>query len=198
MIAVDLVPFRPRPRPKSDTTAYIGMVIFLGGWAMLFAGLFFVYGAVRIKAPVWPPEGEIAAPLALPLVNTIVLLLSSTALILGLRAVRTAHPRALVRWLALALVLGCVFFTLQCIVWTRLWRAGLQPSTGIYGSVFYGLTAFHALHVIAGLIGLALLLPRALRGEFTVQRHTAVRMWGMFWHFVDAIWLVMFLTVYVL
>ncbi len=198
MTMTDVVRFPPPQPPRRDGTAYVGMVVFLGGWAMMFAGLFFAYGAVRLKAPVWPPEGEGHLPTLLPFVNTIVLIASSAALVLALRAVRTAHPRALVRWLALAFALGAAFFAMQIVVWRRMWLEGLQPDSGIYGSVFYGLTAFHALHVVVGLVGLATLLPRAIAGRFTVARHTPVRMWGMFWHFVDAVWLVMFLTVYVL
>ena len=194
----DVVRFPPPSRPKRDATAYVGMVIFLGGWAMMFAGLFFAYGAVRLKAATWPPDGELALPRALPFLNTFILLGSSAALVLGLRAVRQAQPRALTRWLGSAIVLGAAFFTLQCIVWRRMWLDGLRPDSGIYGSVFYALTAFHALHVLVGLVGLTTLLPRALRAEFSVARHTAVRMWAMFWHFVDAVWLVMFVTVYVL
>ncbi len=194
----DVVRFPPPKAPRRDGTAYVGMVVFLGGWAMMFAGLFFAYGAVRLKAATWPPEGELRLPTALPLANTFTLVASSVALILALRAVRTAHPKALVRWLWLALALGAAFFAMQIVVWRGMWLAGLQPDSGIYGSVFYGLTAFHALHVLAGLVGLASLLPRAIAGRFTVAHHTPVRMWGMFWHFVDAVWLVMFVTVYVL
>ena len=194
----DVVKFPPPKPPRRDATAYVGMVIFLGAWTMTFAALFFAYGAVRLKAPVWPPPGEAQVPLGLPAFNTVVLLASSLALALGLRAVRHARPKALPRFLFAAIALGVAFCTLQVIVWRRMWLGGLLPSSGIYGSVFYGLTAFHALHVLVGLIGLGTLVPRALRSAFSVQHHTALRMWAMFWHFVDAVWLAMFLTVYVL
>ncbi len=194
----DVVPFRGRPRPKKDVSAYVGMIVFLGGWAMMFACLFFAYALVRFKSATWPPVGELRLPIALPALNTLIILVSSFALVMGLRAVREARPKALLRWLIIGIGTGLVFFGLQLVVWVRMWNAGLQPSSGIYGSVFYALTWFHALHVLVGVGGLLTLLPRAARGAFTVQHHTAVRTWGMFWHFVDVVWVLMFVTVYVL
>jgi cytochrome c oxidase subunit 3 len=196
MLVSEIVPFRPPRRPK-DTTAYIGMVIFLGGWAMLFAALFFSYGVVRVKADVWPPMGDVALPRLLPALNTLVMMGSSLTMALGLRALKDARPVAF-RWYLLAtLALGIVFCSLQFVVWRQMFLAGLEPSTDIYGSVFYMLTCFHALHVVVGIIGLLVLVPRAVRGSFTAHSHTPVRMWTMYWHFVDIVWVLMFVTVYV-
>jgi cytochrome c oxidase subunit 3 len=172
------------------------MIIFLGGWAMMFGGLFFAYALVRVKQPMWPPPGEPHLPLALPAVNTALLIGSSAAMQLALRSVRSARPRALTAWLLAALALGAAFVTAQLWLFHSLNAAGLRPDSGIYGSVFYALTGFHGLHVAVGLIGLLTLLPRALRGRFSVQHHTPVRMWTMFWHFVDAVWVLMFVTVF--
>ncbi len=191
-----IVPFRRKRNPK-EVTAYIGMVVFLGGWAMLFAALFFAYAIVRYKQMSWPPEGEAALPLTLPSINTALLVASSATLWLALRAVKQARPSALRAWLVASFALGLAFVVLQYVVWSGLYHSGLRPSSGIYGSVFYGLTCFHGLHVAVGLIGLLTLLPRALAGRFTVQNHTAVRMWGMYWHFVDVVWLLMFFSIYV-
>jgi len=193
----DIVPFRPR-RNRREVTAYVGMVIFLGGWAMMFAGLFFAYALVRYKQMSWPPEGDPTLPLGLPGFNTALILASSATLALALRAVRQARPVAFKRWLLLSLGLGIAFVALQFVVWRSLYLAGLLPSSSIYGSVFYGLTCFHALHVLVGLIGLLTLLPRALAGRFSVQHHTPVRIWAMYWHFVDVVWVLMFVTIYVL
>jgi cytochrome c oxidase subunit 3 len=193
----DVVPFKPR-KNRRDVTSYVGMVIFLGGWAMMFGALFFAYAIVRYKQMSWPPEGEKALPVLVPGINTALLALSSGALVLALRAVRAARPAALKAWLCVAFALGAVFLASQTMVWLGLWREGLLPSSSIYGSVFYGLTWFHALHVIVGLIGLLTLLPRAFAGKFSVGNHTAVRMWAMFWHFVDVVWVLMFVTIYVL
>jgi heme/copper-type cytochrome/quinol oxidase subunit 3 len=192
----DIVPFKPRVR-REDTTSFVGMAIFLGCWAMAFAAFFFAYFDVRFSAKMWPPPGEFRAPLLLPTINTVVLAISSLTLGLGLRAVRMANPAGLRRALFLTLALGALFVTLQVVVWRQLVAAGLRWDTGRYGTVFYALTVFHALHVVAGLIGLLTLLPGALAGRYTVARHAAVRNWGMFWHFVDGIWILMFFTLYV-
>jgi cytochrome c oxidase subunit 3 len=152
---------------------------------------------MRLSADHWP-DTDVSAPLALPALNTLFIVASSLALFFGMRAIRSAHPRGFVKWLAAALVLGAGFLTLQVVVWTQLVHAGLRWDSGRYGSVFYALTVFHALHVLVGLVGLLLLVPGALAGRYTVERHASVRNWSMFWHFVDVVWVVMFLTVYVL
>jgi cytochrome c oxidase subunit 3 len=196
-MADEIVPLK-QPRRPSEVRAFVGMVVFIGSWAMMFAGLFFAYALLRMKYTVWPPLGEGRLPLALPSLNTVILIATSAALALGLRAVRMARPRDLRRWLAVAIALGTLFVALQLVVWRDVWLSGIRPSSGIYGSIFYALTVFHGLHAVAGVIGLLVLVPGALRGSYTVQRHAPVRLWALYWHFVDVIWVVMFVTVYVL
>src|SRR2546430_274774 len=136
----------PRPRQqKRELSAFLGMVVFLGTWTMMFAGLFFSYAVVRNDAPVWPPPGEPRLPIGLPALNTLVLLASSTTLSIGLQRLRTGRATAFPRWLALTMTLGAAFLAMQLHVWLQVSDGGLHMSTGIYGSVFYGLTCFHAL-----------------------------------------------------
>jgi cytochrome c oxidase subunit 3 len=192
---MDVVPFRPKPA-KRDTTSFLGMAIFLGAWAMTFAALFFAYADVRVTSPAWP-DSTVTAPLGLPALNTLLIVGSSITLWCGLRAVRRADPQQLTRWLFVTLLLGAGFLALQVVVWTQMVHAGLRWDSGAYAEIFYTLTVFHALHVLVGLVGLLSLVPGALSGRYTVGRHTAVRNWAMFWHFVDVIWVLMFFTVYV-
>ncbi|HTS01198.1 MAG TPA: cytochrome c oxidase subunit 3, partial [Thermoanaerobaculia bacterium] len=94
--------------------------------------------------------------------------------------------------------LGSLFLVLQLAVWVPLWRSGFTIASGVYGSIFYGLTVFHALHVLAGLAVLLALVPGARKGRYRSGRQNAVRLSAMFWHFVDAVWVVMFVAVYLL
>jgi len=181
-----------------EHTSYVGMVIFLGAWAMMFAALFFAYVAVRLNVPSWPPPGTPALPLFWPAVNTAVLLASSVTVHLGLSKIRNWQVAALRRWLLATLGLGALFLALQFKVWLAVWDTGLKMSNSLYGSVFYALTTVHALHVVAGWIAIAAVAVQAYRGVYRKNRHTAVRMVAMFWHFIDVIWVVMFLAVYVL
>jgi cytochrome c oxidase subunit 3 len=187
-----LAHYRDRPT-RQDLTARVGMVIFLGSWLMLFAGLFFVYGLVRARAPVWPPLDQPRLPLLLPGVNTVAIAASSAALLRALGALRSGAQRVAGRWLALAAGLGCLFLALQLVVWVGLWRAGLLPSGGPYASAFYGLTVLHALHVAVGLLALGLHAARALAGR---AARLSVDLWAMYWHAVGAVWLVLYVAVY--
>lgn len=185
-------------RRRDEATATIGMVVFLASWAMLFAGLFFSYGLLRARTPVWPPLDQPPLPVLLPGVNTAVAALGSGAVILALHLLRAGHLRRGSWALAASSVLGAVFLALQVMVWVGLYRAGLVPSGGPYPSVFYGLTFVHALHVLVGIAALAWLAVRGFSGAVTAHRHLSVRLWGMYWHFVGLVWLVLFATVYVI
>jgi len=184
------------PGVREANTAWVGMVIFLGSWTVMFAAMFFSYGLLRVESATWPPDGYARLPMMLPAANTVVLLLSSVALQRGLRAVRANQP--LFPWLMTALSLGVMFLLLQGVVWNSLWTEGFVTASGRYGSVFYLLTSFHALHVLVGLGFLLWLVPRSLQSSYTPRDHSPVRLTAMFWHFVDIVWIVMFVTVYVL
>ena len=185
-----------RPHAKEDFTSYLGMVITLGSWGIMFGGLFFAYVGVRLSSPTWPPPGEPKLPVALPLLNTGVLLLSSVAAYKALASIRRARRDEMKAFLAITIFLGALFLGLQYVLWSTVHSSGLHLDSGTYGSVFYALTMFHALHVFAGM--LALLYVLVLAARYSEHRHATVRLCTMFWHFVDAVWVVTFLSVFVL
>jgi cytochrome c oxidase subunit 3 len=191
----DVVPLRGRPS-IDDRAARIGMAIFVAAWTMMFGALLVAYLLLRQDAPRWPPAGAPPLDRKLPACATLVLLASSGALQLGLIAVRGARQAALRNWLVVTLLLAFAFLGLQVATFARMLRRGLDPAHGIYAEGFFGLTGFHALHVIAGVVGLCTLLPRASRGAFSARAHTAVRSWTLYWHFVGVVWVVFFVAVY--
>jgi heme/copper-type cytochrome/quinol oxidase subunit 3 len=191
----ELLPYRT-PRSREDWTAYLGMVIFLASWAMLFASLFFAYGVVRARTEVWPPDDLPPAPVAWGAVNTAILALSGAAIQLALFSVRRGRARTVAPGIAASAILGAIFLALQIASWAQSHAAGLTPDAGPYASVFYGLTWFHALHVAVGVVALAWLAARAFQGRFTPARHRGIRLWAMYWHFVGIIWALMFVLVY--
>jgi len=194
----DVLPYRP-PQQRDDTTAWLGMVIFLGSWAMLFAALFFAYGFVRTHVAAWPPVDVPQLPVGWPLLNTALLAASSAALQLGVTALRRGSTRWLGPAIAVAALLGLAFLASQLGLWRDLYLAGLKPNTGgSYASVFYGLTWLHAVHVAVGIFGLAWVCGRAFRGAYSPARHLGVRLWTMYWHFVGIVWGLMFVSIFVI
>jgi cytochrome c oxidase subunit 3 len=151
-----------------------------------------------MRSPVWPPLDLPRPPTVLGGLNTLVLVASSVTLQLGLVAVRRGHVRWLPRLIAFAAVLGLAFLMLQLLSWKRLAQSGLVSNAGSYASVFYALTWFHSVHVLVGVVALALLTVRAFRGAFSVPRHQPVRLWTIYWHFVGVVWVVMYVTVYLI
>ena len=187
-----------RPRARHDFTQSLGMIVALGSWSMMFGALFFMYFGARARAPMWPPAGTPPLPIGITALNTLVLAASSATLWRGVSQLAQGRRSALAPWVAVTLVLGGVFVALQFTVWKALWAQGLVPANGVYGSLFYGLTALHAIHVAAGLLVLLVVLVRALMGTYTEHNVVRVRVAAMFWHFVDAVWLLMFLGIYLL
>ena|SRR5579871_1811565 len=193
----DVLPYRP-PAAREETTAWLGMVIFLASWAMLFAAIFFAYGFVRTQLNQWPPEGLPVLPVAWPGVNTVLLAASSALLQFGVVSIRGGAVKRLGPLLVGSFLFGLAFLVSQALLWRALGAAGLKADTGgPYASVFYGLTWFHAAHVAVGLFGLAAVALRAFRGQFSAAKYLPVRLWAMYWHFVGVVWLVMFVSVFV-
>ena len=185
-------------REESRRTSFVGMVMALGSWTMLFVSLFFSYAVLRLGAGQWPPDGLEPLPRLLPFLNTLVLAASSLVLHAGVRPAAAARPGALLSALRRTLALGSLFLALQLAVWIPLWRSGFRIESGVFGSIFYGLTVFHALHVLAGLAALLVLVPGAAKGRWVSGAQSPVRLTAMFWHFVDAVWVLMFVTIYLL
>ncbi len=126
------------PNAEKDQPALIGMILFVASWLMLFAGLFFSYAMLRVNADVWPPFDAPALPLALGALNSVLIAMSSLALHRGYRGIKNNEKRQLVWALATTFVLGCAFVGLQGYSWMAIYHQGLAPSSGSYGSVFYG------------------------------------------------------------
>lgn len=192
-----VIAYRPR-RAAEEETSHLGMVIFLGSWAMLFAGLFFSYGLIRLALPEWPPKDLVPLPRGVPAFNTLVLLASSGCLQFALESLRRGRPSRAGPALVATTLLGLLFLVLQIQVWAQVYAAGLRPQGGPYPSVFYALTVFHALHVVVGLFALGALSYFTLRGVYGAARHLPVRLWTLYWHFVGAVWVVLYVSVYLL
>jgi len=159
--------------------------------------------------PTWPTNGpahiggrvdgtfEVIPAFSLPAVNTLILLTSGVTVTLAHHALRASHRTALKFWLALTFLLGFTFVGLQAHEYGEAYRElGLRLSTGIYGSTFFMLTGFHGLHVTIGAIMLMVIWFRVWRGHFTPKHHFAFEAVAWYWHFVDVVWLGLFIFVY--
>ena len=152
----------------------------------------------------WPTVGPYIAErftpmgaMGIPLLNTIILLTSGVTLTLAHHALKANHRGALKSWLLVTVLLGALFLGFQAYEYTHAWsELNLKLSTGVYGSTFYMLTGFHGFHVTIGAIMLAVMWVRALKGHFTPENHFAFEAAAWYWHFVDVVWLLLFVLVY--
>jgi cytochrome c oxidase subunit 3 len=163
---------------------------------MLFGALFAAYFVIRGESPEWPPVAGLERPeLLLPGLNTLLLVSSSGTMQLAVRAARGGDRSHILRWLGLTLLLGGIFIVVQGYEFAT---NGFGLDAGVFGSTFYILTGFHGAHVLAGLGLMAIVANRARLGLVSAEHHTAVEATSYYWHFVDAVWLFLFSTLYLL
>ncbi|EXJ11867.1 Cytochrome c oxidase subunit 3 [Nitrincola nitratireducens] len=137
-------------------------------------------------------------PWTLPLINTLLLVSSSVTLTVAHHALKEGNRPKLTQWLIVTLALGFVFLVIQGIEYVEAWtQLGLTLQAGIYGSTFFLLTGFHGVHVTIGAIVLLVMLLRIRRGHFSANQHFAFEAGAWYWHFVDVVWIGLFLFVYV-
>ena len=135
----------------------------------------------------------------LPLLNTLILLTSGVTITLAHHALKANNRRGLLVWLGATVLLGCVFLFFQAEEYIHAYSdLNLTMRSGIYGSTFYLLTGFHGLHVTLGTIMLAVIWLRAFKGHFNSDDHFGFEAVAWYWHFVDVVWLILFLFVYVI
>ncbi|MEE9321276.1 MAG: cytochrome c oxidase subunit 3 [Granulosicoccus sp.] len=153
---------------------------------------------------VWPTNGpgnvggefQRMAAWGLPALNTLILLTSGATVTWAHHAIKKNDRKNLIRGLTATVVLGFLFVFLQAIEYKEAYHEGLTMGTGIYGSTFYLLTGFHGLHVTLGAVMLTVVLFRSMKGHFTPQNHFAFEAAAWYWHFVDVVWLGLFIFVY--
>jgi cytochrome c oxidase subunit 3 len=179
----------------------LGMVIFIGSEVMLFASLFTAYFMVRfnIAEDNWPPLNSAGEPFELPKVitgvNTLVLVFSSFTIWYAEHSLRHGNRKGLMRGLGLTILLGATFLTVQINEYVHL---GFTPADKAFGSTFYTLTGFHGAHVAVGLTILTFCFVRARVGDFSAKKMTPLAAGSIYWHFVDVVWVLLYILVYLL
>lgn len=199
-----------------------GMLLFIASEVMFFVAWFWAYfdaslftgdiAAIpgttemvgltereKLTGGVWPPKPSenfqhAFNPWGLPLVNTIILLLSGVTVTLAHHALLHSKRTQLILWLVATVVLGALFTYFQAVEYGH---AAFTFAGHIYGSTFFMATGFHGAHVVIGTIFLAVCLYRAIRGDFTPEKHFGFEAAAWYWHFVDVVWLFLFAAVYV-
>ncbi len=180
-----------------------GMMLFIVSEVMFFVGFFWAYFHFALEpehvlgtaTPTWPPQGiKTFNPFSLPFLNTMLLLLSGTTVTWAHHSLIEGDRKGLVRGLACTVVLGLLFTTCQAIEYSD--APFKFNGGGIYPSIFFLATGFHGFHVIVGTIFLFVCLMRARAGQFTPERHFGFEAAAWYWHFVDVVWLFLFVAVY--
>jgi len=175
----------------------LAMWVFLGSDCLLFGGLISTYLLLRHRSVVGlGPEDVFDIPFTS--VSSFVLLMSSLTMALAVASIVRGDMSRNRVWLATTAMLGAVFIGGQVYEFTTFYREGLGYTTNIFGSAFYTLTGFHGVHVSVGIIMLMALLVMSLRGNLGPEKAEAVEIVGLYWHFVDIVWILIFTIVYLI
>jgi len=172
------------------------MLFLICGEVMFFGGLVSAFLVLRVTAAQWPPPLQPRLPVGVTGVNTLVLLASSVAMVAAMRALDGRDARALVRRLLLAGGLGAAFLLVQGYEWVRLVSYGLTVWSGAYGTTFYTVIGTHAAHVVAAVVWVAVTAWLAGAGRITEGRAGVLRACAIYWHFVVALWPILYVAVY--
>ena len=175
----------------------LGMLLFISSELMFFGGLFGAYGTIRAATGEWPPPGSPDLPVLRTALFSVALVSSSATVHAAVLALRRGDRDGLVRWLGVTIGLGVVFLAGQGFEYRELWSEGFGISTNVFTTLFFTMTGFHGLHVLGGLLALALVAAGTRRGEFSPNRPGPVEAVSYYWHFVDVVWVLLFTVLYI-
>jgi cytochrome c oxidase subunit III len=185
----------PAHRSSRVDPQLLGMLLFIISEIMIFGAFFTAYFFIRIaQGDPWPATGT-KLPVDVAFVNTLVLVSSSFTMHWAQTSIKKGNRFGLKAGMVATFLLGCTFLFTQINEYANI---GFAPQDHAQQTIFYSLTGLHGAHVTVGLILLAIVTVRAFRGHFTPEEHRGVEVPGIYWHFVDIMWIVVFTTVYVL
>ena len=186
------------PRPSTGTgvgNVKLGMWVFLSSETLFFGAFISTYLLYRGRDTVGPyPDDIFEIPFTS--VTSFILLLSSMTMVLALGAIQRGDDRRFRIWVGATALFGLTFIAGQVYEFTSFYRDGLSLSTNLFGSSFYTLTGIHGAHVTVGIVWLLSLLGRSAQGRLTQGQSEAVEVAGLYWHFVDVVWIVLFTVIY--
>ena len=175
----------------------LAMWIFLASDCLLFGALIATYVLYRGASVVGPYPNEVF-DIPYTSVSSFVLLASSLTMVLALAAIQRGDPGRMRIWLLATALLGATFVGGQVYEFTSFYREGLGLSTNLFGTTFYVLTGFHGTHVALGIVMLLSVLVMSFTGKVTQENSLTVELVGLYWHFVDIVWIVIFTVVYLI
>jgi cytochrome c oxidase subunit 3/cytochrome o ubiquinol oxidase subunit 3 len=176
----------------------LAMWAFLGSECLLFGALISTYFLYRGRSLPGTPEPKDIYDIPYTSVSSFVLLMSSLTMVLALSAIQRGEHRRLRIWLLATALLGASFIAGQVYEFTAFIREGLTIKTNLFGSSFFVLTGFHGVHVTLGIVMLLSLAGMSVRGKLPQQKSEVVEIAGLYWHFVDIVWIVIFTVVYLI
>jgi cytochrome c oxidase subunit 3 len=195
---------------QQRAAAELGMWVFLATEVMFFGGMILVYTANRWRYPTGFAHGSQHLSVVIGGINTAVLLASSLTVVLAVHAARTGGRRLLLGALALTIVLGDVFLGFKAYEWWHHWHEGLvpglrftyagpdAPEVGLFFWLYFATTGVHALHLTIGIGVMTVIALLAWRGRFTPHYHNPVEVAGLYWHFVDVVWIFLLPMLYLI
>ncbi|HCU10812.1 MAG TPA: cytochrome oxidase subunit III [Gemmatimonadetes bacterium] len=187
-------------RPYGVSTKKLVMWLFIIADGATFGALLFAYGYVRVGSPDWTKPFAFSPTILNAIVMTFVLLTSSLTMLGGVRAASAGRPSA-IRWLSATMLLGTGFAALHLREWFSMIHEGWSPShnplggSPLFGAAFFGITGLHLLHVVSGVIAIGVVTLLYRRGRLDASY---IETTGLYWHFVDLVWMFVFPLVYLL
>ena len=175
--------------------ATLGMLLFICSEIMIFGAFFTAYFFVRVvgHAP-WPAHGD-ELPKLVAGFNTFILISSSFTIHFAQESIKRDNRLGLKLGMVATFLLGLTFLFIQI---NEYWHIGFSPQDHAQGTIFYGLTGLHGAHVTIGLMLLAMVTIRSFRGHYSAEAHRGMEVPGIYWHFVDVMWIIVFLSVYII
>lgn len=185
------------PTSTGVDTRKLGFWIFLGSETLFFGSFISAYMAYKNESIIGPYTQDVFS-IPLTSISTFVLLMSSLAMVLGLAAVQQSNRRGALTWLGATILLGMTFLGFQAFEFTEFYHHGLTLQTNLLGSTFFILTGFHGAHVTIGVIWLFVLWLQSLQGRLGADKALNVEIAGLYWHFVDIVWIALFTLIYLI